>query len=112
MFVALYIVEREHRAVSRGQLGDGFVERDAIYDRHGTRVFSAFDYLHRRLTILGRLFQAHAALAKVHQHLVDGQAVQPGRKGRLAAKASDLAKELDEDFLRQVLGFRDIRRHP
>src|SRR5207302_732 len=58
-----------------------------------------------------RLLQPHAALAKMHQHLVHGQTMQPGRKRRLAAETPNLAKELDKDFLRQVFGLSHILGH-
>ena len=37
--------------------------------------------------------------------------MQPGRKRRLAAKRCDLAIELQERFLRQILGLGRIRCH-
>ena len=38
--------------------------------------------------------------------------MQPGRKCRLPAKCSDLAVELQERFLGQILGLRCVRSHP
>ena len=55
---------------------------------------------------------SHATLAKVHQDLIDRQTVQPGREGRLAAKAANFSKELDENLLCEVFGLRNIPRHP
>src|SRR5438874_13565284 len=37
--------------------------------------------------------------------------MQPGGECRLAAEAADLPKELDEDFLRQILRLDDVSRH-
>src|SRR5690349_22980891 len=37
--------------------------------------------------------------------------MQPGGESRLAAKATDFAKELDEDLLRQVFGLDHISGH-
>jgi hypothetical protein len=37
--------------------------------------------------------------------------MQPRRKRRFSAKRADLAEQLQESFLRQVLGFGRIRRH-
>jgi hypothetical protein len=57
------------------------------------------------------MLHPHAALAKVHQDLVDRQAVKPCSKGRFAAKASYFAKELYENLLSEVFGLRDVLRH-
>jgi hypothetical protein len=37
--------------------------------------------------------------------------MEPGGESALAAKAADLAKQLDEDFLCEVFGFGDVLRH-
>ena len=111
MFVSLNIVKGKNRAVAGGQLINGFVERDSIHYRHRIGVFCAFDYLYRRFTVISRLLHLDAALAEVHQDLIDGQPVQPGGKSRLTTKASNFSKELDEDFLSKVFGLRDIAGH-
>src|SRR5258706_544315 len=38
--------------------------------------------------------------------------MQPGGESRFAAETADLAKELDENFLGQVLGLSHVTRHP
>src|SRR5262249_30081533 len=48
---------------------------------------------------------------KMHEYLVYSQSMQPGGKGRLSAKAADLAKQLDKDFLCQIFGLDDISSH-
>ena len=111
MFVSLNIVKGKDRAVAGRQLTNSFVERYAIHYRHRIGVFRAFDYLYRRFAIISCLLHLDATFAKVHQDLVDGQPVQPGGKGRLTTKASNFSKELDEDFLCQVFGFRDVAGH-
>ncbi len=111
MFVSLNIVQSEDRAVARRQLTNGFVEGDAIHNRHRIGVFRAFDYLYRCLAIVRRLLHLDAALAKVHQDLIDGQPVQPGGKSRLTTKAPNFSKELDEDFLSEVFCLRDVAGH-
>ena len=111
MFVSLNIVKGKDRAVAGRQLGNGFIQRNAIHDRHRIRVFRAFDYLDRRFAIVGRLLHLDAAFAEVHQDLIDGQPVQPGGKGRLTTKASNFSKELNEDFLCEVFSLRDIAGH-
>ncbi len=111
MFMSFDIMKNENCAIAGRQLRDGFIERDTINNRHCVRVLCAFDDLHGRLAVFRGLFHTHAAFAKVHQNLIDGETVQPRRKGRLAAKASYFSKELDEDLLRQVFGLRDALRH-
>lgn len=50
-------------------------------------------------------------LTKAHQDDVCGQAVQPGREGRLAAEGVNFAEELEEGFLREVFGLEGIADH-
>ena len=38
--------------------------------------------------------------------------MQPSGKRRLAPKGCDLAKELQEGFLGEILGFRGVSHHP
>jgi hypothetical protein len=47
----------------------------------------------------------------VHEHLIDCQAVKPGRKSRLAPKTTDFSKELYENLLSEVFCLRDIAGH-
>ncbi len=72
MFVSFNIVKGKNRAVAGRQLGNSFVERYAIHDRHRIRILGAFDYLYRRFTVVRCLFHLDAALAEVHQDLIDG----------------------------------------
>ena len=111
MFVSLNIVQGEDRAVAGRQLANSLVKRYAIHDRHRIGVFRAFDYLYRRFAIVRGLLHLDAAFAKVHQDLVNRQSVQPGGKGRLTTKASNFSKELNEDFLSEIFGLRDIAGH-
>ena len=105
------IVKGKDRAVAGRQLGDRFIQRYAIHYRHRIRVLGAFNYLYRRFAVVGRLLHLDAAFAEVHQDLIDGKTMQPSGKSRLTTKASNLAKELDEDFLSEVLRLRDIAGH-
>ena len=105
------IMKGENHFIPRRQLDNSPVQRDPINHRHGVWVLRAFDNLDWRLAVLGRLLHSHATLAKVHQDLVDSQPVQPGRECRLAAKAANLSKELNEDLLSEVFGLRNIPRH-
>jgi hypothetical protein len=52
------------------------------------------------------------ALAKVHQHLVNRQPVQPGSECAFPAKGSQLAKNLNENLLCQIFSFSGISNHP
>ncbi len=111
VFVSLNIVQGEDRAVAGRQLTNSFVKRNAIHYRHRIGIFRAFDYLYRRFAVVRRLLHLDAALAKVHQDLIDGQPVQPSGKGRLTTKASNFSKELNEDLLCKVFSLRDIAGH-
>lgn len=111
MLMSFDVMQRKNRAITRRQLRDGLVERNPIDDRHGVRILGAFDDLHGHLAFFRGLLEPHATLAKVHQHLINGQPMQPGREGRFAAEATHFAKELDENFLRQILGFNHVPRH-
>ena len=64
---------------------------------------------------LGKLLQrafVAGLLPQLHQHDVDGQTMQPGRKRRLAPESGNLAEKLEERFLRQILCFGGIAHHP
>ena len=106
------IVQRKNCPISGRQLSNGLVQGDAIHDRHRIRVLGTFHYLNWRFAVLGRLFHAHTALAKVHENLVDREPVKPGGEGRFASKATDFSKELYEDFLSKVFSFRNGASHP
>ena len=51
-------------------------------------------------------------LRKCIKHLINSEPVQPGSKGRLATKASNFSKELNEDLLCEVFSLRNIPGHP
>src|SRR5215204_1578562 len=105
------VVKGKNCSISGWQLRDGFIQSDSINDWHRVWVFGALNDLNRRFAIFRRLLHAYAAFAEVHEHLIDRQTVQPGRKGRLASKTSDLSKELDENLLGEVFGFRNTPGH-
>ena len=58
------------------------------------------------------LLQLHTPFAEVHQDLIYGQTVEPGRKRRVAAKATNLAEQLNKGFLREVFGLGNVVSHP
>lgn len=111
MFVSFNIVKGKNRAVAGRQLGNSFIERYAIHNRHRIGVFGAFNDLYGRFTVVGSLLHLDAPFAEMHQDLIDSQAMQPGRESRLTTKASNFSKKLDEDLLRQVFGFRNVAGH-
>ena len=111
MFVTLDVVEGEDRAVTGRQLCYRFVQSYPVYDRHSVGVFGAFYDLDGRFTVVCRLFHLDAALAEMHQDLVNGQPMEPRREGGFATKAANFSKELNEDFLREVFCLRDIAGH-
>lgn len=111
MFKALYIVQDKDCPISRWEFGDRFVEGDSINVPwlFGHRLDHVLHFAD--LTFLSRPLQLDTLLAKVHQNVVDGKSVQPGSEGRLATKASNFSKELDEDLLGEILGFSCIGDH-
>jgi len=111
VFVTLDVVKGKDRAVTGRQLSYRFIQRYPVNNRHSVRIFRAFDDLYWRFTVICRLLHLDAALAEMHQDLVDGQAVQPCRKGGFAAEAANFSKELNEDFLCEVFCLRDIAGH-
>jgi len=50
-------------------------------------------------------------LAQPHQNHVDRHPVQPGRESRFPPEGADLAEELEESLLQQVLGIRWVAHH-
>ena len=44
--------------------------------------------------------------------MIDRQSVEPGCERRITTKTAELAEEVDEDFLRQVLSLSRVRHHP
>ena len=112
---AFDVVEDEDHAVAGGKQGDGAFERDAV-DRTREHGVAGAE------VALGRVFfggvdglferdELEALLAQVHEDEVDGEAVQPGGEGALAAEAAELAEEVEEGFLGHVFGFGDVAEH-
>ena len=105
------IVKRKNRPITGRQLSDSLIERYAVNYGHGIGVFSPFHYLRRRFAVFSRLLHAHATFAKMHEHLIDGEPVQPGSKSGFTPETTDFSKELDEDLLCEIFGLRDIAGH-
>src|SRR5688500_15300060 len=104
-------MEHKHVLVTSRKLIDRAFEGDLVNDRHLKRILSSRYGLLRRITFFRRLLELHIPLPEVHQHLVYGQTVQPRSKGRVTAKASDLAIKLDEYVLSKILCLVRVLQH-
>src|ERR1051325_5254458 len=105
------VLKRKYRPITGRQLSDSLIERYAVNHGHGIGVFRPFHYLGRRFAVFSRLLHTHAAFAKMHEHLIDGEPVQPGSKGRFTPKTADFSKELNEDLLCEIFSLRDVAGH-
>ena len=112
---ALHVVEDEDHAISRGEGGDGALEGDAI-DRAGELGVARSEVALWRVLFgwIDGFFQrdqVEAFFAKVHEDEVDGESMEPGGEGGLAAEGADLAEEMEKGFLRHVFGLGDVSEH-
>src|SRR5579872_384260 len=113
----LYVVKHEHRLVSRRQLLDRSLKVHTI-DRTAQPHVGAAEIPSRSSGLfvgLGHLFERSLLarlLSKLHEHNVHSQAMEPGRKCRFTAECGDLAEQLEESLLRQVLRLGNIPHHP
>ena len=98
-------------AISGRQLNNRFVQREPIKYWEARHNVEGFDYLLRQFAVFGKLLFSAAIFAKVHQHVVNRQAVQPRRKSAFTTKGIQLAKYLNEDLLGQIFRFRSISSH-
>ena len=57
------------------------------------------------------LFPARFIAPEVHENEIYGKPVQPGAEPALTAKRSDLSKQVNEDFLGQILSLCRIVCH-
>ena len=115
MLEAFDVVEDEDHAIAGGKRCDGSLERDAVY-RTGERLIAGAEVALGSVVLGGvdGLFerdQLQALLAQMHEHQVDGEAVQPGGEGGLAAEAAELAEEVEEGLLGHVLGLGYVAEH-
>jgi hypothetical protein len=114
--VALNVVEDEDRLVAGRQPVDGAFEMDAV-NQSGQGQIESAEFLVRAAVLgvgLGDFLERddrERALAEAHENHVDRQAVQPGGERRISAKRVDLAEDLQESFLREVLGFGVVADH-
>ena len=60
---------------------------------------------------IGGMLKRHFArgiAAEAHERKIHGNAVKPGRKGRIAAESADFSKNEQESLLREIFGGSDI----
>jgi len=105
-------VKQKDGAISRRQLDNCFLQRKPIEQRHARKNISTFNCQLRHFPVFGKLLSSAAPFAKVHKHMINGQAVQPRAKSTFPPKGSQLAKYLNEDLLRQIFRLRSISSHP
>src|SRR5581483_10398599 len=115
VFVAFNVVQHKNDAVARRQALDGAFQVHAV-NRTRQNVIPCPDVLLGPVFLgLHALFQGdfrQALFAQVHQHYVDREPVQPRGKGGLSPECRDLAIQLQESFLGEVLGFGGVAGHP
>src|ERR1700756_5392221 len=102
-------MEDEDHAVAGRERGYGALEGDASEGAGELEVATA------EVALGGVVFgwvdglfegdEVEAFLAQVHQDQIDGEPVQPGGEGGLAAEAADFAEEVQERLLGHVFGF-------
>ena len=112
----LHIVKHEDRSVTRRQLLYRSFEIDPIHRAAQPQIGRA-DVLPGAAGLFIRLrsflerSNREGLLAQPHQNHVDRHPVQPGRESRFSAEGADLAEQLQEGFLQQILGVRRITHH-
>src|SRR4051812_11166293 len=111
MFISFHVMQPEDIAVSRGQQGDGALNHDPINDRRLLWTLGGKRRLRWESPFFEGLFGPYPTLAPVHQYLIDGETVQPGREGPLTAKRSDFSPQIHKDVLPEVLGFGRVGHH-
>src|SRR5277367_1246402 len=104
-------MQQEYVAIPLGQFADGSNQRHPRDTARETIVrYPVFapDLLGGIIPAGVRLVQRNLGqrfLPEMHQNRVNGDAVKPRRERRVSTKAGQLAKNLEERILSQVLGF-------
>jgi len=116
VLVSVNIMEQEHVLISMRQLLQSGVKVDTVEKTGEAQVWTAEFQSGPFFFIIGpsqfiKRDSDRPLLAETHQHDISGEAMQPRRKGGFTAEGVDLAKELQEGLLRQVLRFDRIRHH-
>src|SRR4051794_36062648 len=104
-------MQDEDTAIAGRQLADRVLQDDPVYHRHLVLILRAPHDLHGSLALLGGELRTTLAPTEMHQDLVDRHAVQPGRKGGIAAKAADLLVQLKKNLLAEVFRLFRIAGH-
>ena len=86
-------------AISRRQFDNRLGQREPIKYWEVRWNVSTLDCALRQFAVFGQLLFSRAIFAKVHQHMVNCQAVQPRAESAFPAEGSQLAKYLNEDLL-------------
>ena len=116
VLVTVHIMKKEHGLVALRQLREGGVKIDAVEEADEALVGSTDFKGGPLFFIIGpnHVIQRDCDgpfFSEAHEDDIGGEAVQPGRKRRFTAKGVDLAKELQESFLSQVLRFLRVTNH-
>ena len=111
MLKSIHIVQDEHISIAVGKLGDRILQGDAVDDLHFPGICGAENGLLGHFAVVARTLILDRPPSEVHQHLIDGHSMQPGRKRGIAAKTADLLEKLDKNFLREVFGVGLAGRH-
>src|SRR5216684_7095858 len=114
MLIAFDLMQSEDRSAAFRKFLDRPAQGNAI-DRAGEgRIVSSEVAPQRRLRrhrLVNRKGWWRFSAAKLHQHGVYGNAVQPGGERRIASEAADGAKDLQECLLGQVFRLGDVFGH-
>ena len=115
MLVAFDIVKQEDEPVSGREVGDGLFERKAVdgtgeSEVGGTKAAS-WAFFGGGFHGLVERDQLQALAAELHEDDIDGEAVEPGGKGGVAAEGGDFAVELEEGFLGEIFGLGAVADH-
>src|SRR5579859_6929052 len=116
VLVTLNVVQNKDGAIPWRKLLDGTLEIDTIDGPTEPQIRSSH-ILARPAAVLiglGGFLQGgdrKSLFPEAHEHDVDGHAMQPGGKGRLAAKGGNLAEQLQKSLLHQVFRVGRIADH-
>src|ERR1051325_4026268 len=106
MLISLYFMQCENGAAALWEFLQSAPECDAIDDAGQFRIALAEITMERRGLRVHRLVKRTGRRGfsppELHQHCVDGNAIQPRRKCGISAERTDGAEHLQESFLRQV----------
>src|ERR1035438_5682404 len=115
MLISLDLVQCEDSPAAFRKLLQRTTQRDAVDHSGQLRIALAKIAVQRRRLRIDRLVQRNGwgglPPAKLHQHGVYGNPIEPGRKRGISAKRTDGSEHLQESLLRQVLCLSHILGH-